>query len=396
MPRKTLYKYRELLGDICLITLGKMIYKLTGYMTKKEVIRNARAVGKQACTRMQETGRNLSSTEISEILSGVIGKKGAAKIEISDDKAGFVKAYMENFGVPKTHAEDIANSSLSAVIPKGKGNKTHLNLRIGDMPIYQSVNTISHETEHAFYSTFSFITLFTKFLEKTSLGRKYLQKIMAKSEVINDKSMKLQTNLITLTDWDNALGGIALEKARTDALLEITKYPNKQILREQIKKILYEKKVLEIGNDKQNNLVLKSAIAGLKDESRAYNTGANVEKLYRQSLQDGSHIATTKSEIVADIYDEVVQVMKTERRHIQKNRLKEFFGLKANRSKEKEILDSFQSSLSGEIRPATADDILRLFKANDISKEECIKFLKDLGLSTENINEAMKRISLEA
>ena len=260
-----------------MITLGKMIYKLTGYMTKKELVRNAHAVGKQACTRMQETGRNLSSTEISEILSGVIGKKGAAKIEISDDKAGLIKAYMENLGVPKTHAEYIANSSLSAVIPKGKSNKTHLNLRIGDMPIYQSVNTISHETEHALHRTFSFDMLFTKFLEKSSWGRKYLQKIMAKSEVINDKSMKLQTNLITLTDWDNAVGGIALEKARTDALLEITKCPNKQILREQIKKILYEKKVLEIGNDKQNNLVLKTVIAGLKDESRAYNAGASVE-----------------------------------------------------------------------------------------------------------------------
>ena len=29
-----------------MITLGKMIYKLTGYMTKKELVRNARAVGK--------------------------------------------------------------------------------------------------------------------------------------------------------------------------------------------------------------------------------------------------------------------------------------------------------------------------------------------------------------
>jgi flagellin-specific chaperone FliS len=345
---------------------------------------------------MQKTEKNLSSTEISEILSGVIGKKGAAKIEISGDKTSLIDALVKNLGLPKSSAEMVANNCLSAALAKGIGNKTHLNIQVSNMPMHKSVNIVPHETLHALYRTFSFDILFTKFLEKTSLGRKYLQKIMTKSEMINDKNIRLQSNLMRLTGWNDAAGGIALEKARTDALFEVTKCTDKQILREQIKKILYEKKVLEIGNDKQNNLVLKTVIAGLKDESRAYNAGASVEKLYRQSLQDGSHIATTKSEIVADIYDEAVQVMKTERRHIQKNRLKEFFGLKANRSKEKEILDSFQSSLSGELRPCTAEEILIMYRAEIISAEECIKFLKDLGLSTENINEAMKRISLKA
>lgn len=379
-----------------MITFGKMIYKLTGYMTKKELVRNASAVGKQAWTRMQETGRNLSSTEISEILSGVIGKKGAAKIEISGDKASLVDAIVKNFGSPKSSAERFANSCLSAALGKGIGNKTHLNIQVSNMPMHKSVNIIPHETEHALHRTFSFDMLFTKFLEKTSLGRKYLQKMMTKSEMINDKNLILQRNLMRLTGWNDAAGGIALEKARTDALFEVTKCSDIQILRERIKKILYEKKVLEIGNDKQNNLVLKSVIAGLKDESRAYNSGAHIERLYRQSLQDGSHIATTRSEVVADIYDVAVQVMKKERRHIQKNRLREFFGLKANRSKEQEILDSFQSSLSIKSRPATADVILSMFKVKDISAEECKMILKNQGTYTEEIGKVIKGISLEA
>ena len=242
-----------------MITLGKMIYKLTGYMTKKELVRNARAVGKQACTRMQETGRNLSHTEISEILSGVIGKKGAAKIEISGDKASFIKAYMENFGVTKSHAENMANRCLYAAIAKGMGNKTHLNLRIGDMPISQRVNVISHETEHALHRTFSFDILLTKLFGKTSIGRKYLQKAKANTEVLNEKGARLQLNLINrLTGWNDGAGGIASEISRTDALLEITKCTDKQMLREKIRNLLYEKKVLEIGNDTQNNFVLKN------------------------------------------------------------------------------------------------------------------------------------------
>ena len=378
-----------------MITLGKMIYKLTGYMTKKELVRNARAVGKQACTRMSESGRNLSSTEISEILSGVIGKKGAAKIEISGDKASLVEAIVKNFGFPKSSAEMVANNCLSAALGKGIGSKTHLNIQVSNMPAHKSVNIIPHETEHALHRTFSFEMLPPKLLEKTSFGRKYLQKIMSKSEMVNDKNIKLQGNLLGLTGWNDAAGGIASEMTRADALLEITKCSDKQSLREWIKKMLYEKNVLEIGNDKQNNFVLKTAITGLKDESRAYNAGAYVEKLYRQGLQDGSHIATTKSEVVADIYDEAVQVMKTERRHIQKNRLKEFFGFKANRSKEQGIIDSLKAKLE-EQRPGRIEEILKLYKSNFLSAEECKWCLKDLGLSPEDIEKSIKGISLEA
>ena len=290
----------------------------------------------------------------------------------------------------------VADNCLSAALGKGIGNKTHLNIQVSNMPMHKSVNIIPHETEHALHRTFSFDMLFTKFLEKTSWGRKYLQKMMTKSEMINNKNIILQGNLMNLTGWNDGAGGIASEMTRADALFEVTKCSDIQILREQIKKILYEMKVLEIGNDKQNNLVLKSAIAGLKDESRAYNVGVHIERLYRQGLQDGSHIATTKSEVIADIYDEAVQVMKKERRHIQKNRLREFFGLKANRSKEHEILDSFQSSLSIKSRPATADEILSMFKAKVISAEECEMILKNQGTYTEEIGKVIKGISLEA
>lgn len=165
------------------------------------------------------------------------------------------------------------------------------------------------------------------------------------------------------------------------------------MLREKIRNLLYEKKVLEIGNDTQNNFVLKEIIGAYKDESRAYNAGAHIERLYRQGLQDGSHIATTKSEVVADIYDEAVQVMKKERRHIQKNRLREFFGLKANRSKEQEIVDSFQASL---IRVVPASKVLSMFKEKVISAGECKMILKNQGLSTEEIENVIKGISLEA
>lgn len=378
-----------------MITLGKMIYKLTGYMTKKELVRNARAVGKQACTRMQETGRNLSSTEISEILSGVIGKKGAAKIEISGDKASLVDAIVKNFGFTKSSAEMVANNCLSAALGKGVGNKTHLNIQVSNMPMHKSVNIIPHETEHALHRTFSFNMLFTKFLEKTSLGRKYLQKMMTKSEMINDKNLRLQGNLMNLTGWNDAAGGIALEKARTDALFEVTKCSDIQILREQIKKILYEMKVLEIGNDKQNNFVLKQLIPGLADESRAYNAGSAVEKFYKQTVENASQIGTTKSEVVADIYDEAVQIMKKERRHIQKNRLREFFGLKANRQAEQEIVDALKARLE-ESRVCAIKNTLQLYRGKHLSAEECKMCLKDFGLNSKDIENAMKEIFLEA
>lgn len=130
---------------------------------------------------------------------------------------------MENFGAPKVDAEYFANRSLSAALAKGKGNKTHLNLRIGDMPIYQSVNTISHETEHALHRTFSFDMLLTKLFGKTSIGRKYIQRAEENCRILNRKNIVLQENLIEgLTGWRDAAGGIASEATRAGALLEIT------------------------------------------------------------------------------------------------------------------------------------------------------------------------------
>ena len=382
-----MYKYTgEYYGDDLMITLGKTIYKLTGLMTKKQLVRTAKTVGESACAKMQQTGRNLSSTEIGEILGNVIGKKAASKIEISGDKASLVEAIMKNFGVPRMHAEGMANQCLSAALGKGMGSKTHLNLQVAGMPLHKSVNLISLETEHALHRTFSFDMLISKLLEKTSFGRKILQKQMAKSTLINEKNLELQGNLIGLTGWSDCIGGIVSESSRANALLEITRCSDKKMLQKKIRDILYKDKIIEIGNDKQNNFVLKTLIGGLKDESRAYNAGAYVENLYRQSVPKTSQVATTRSEVIADIYDEAIQVMKKERKHIRRNRLKEFFGLKVNRKEEQEIInETFKLVESTEKTTLGYNKVIEMFRKKEIPKDACEEVLKINGLKSEEI-----------
>ncbi len=362
--------------------LGKVIYKLTGYMTKKELIRRARTVGIYASSKIKETGKNPSSDEISEILGKVIGKKAAAKIEVSGDKASLVEALIKNLGIPKMHAENVANNCLSAALGKGIGSKSHLNLQVSDMPFFGSVNIISHETEHVLHRTLSFDVIIPKLLEKTSLGRKLIQKNMEKAPLLNEKNILLQTGMIKLTGWRNAIEGVIPKSSRSEALLEITKCSDKKMLQKKIKDLLYTDRIIEIGNDKQNNFILKSLIAGLKDESRAYNAGAYVEDLCRQTAQNGSQAVITKSQIIADIYDETIRVMKNERKHIQSNRLKEFFGFKANRKIEKEIVDSPLKYKKLEIPKKIGKDIS---ETNGLNSEKIKKVLSRSQVEISNL-----------
>ena len=73
-----------------MVSLGRLVFKATGVMSKKGIVKNCKKVGQRVAERMQETGGKVDNTEIQQILSDTIGKKAASKIKITGDKESFL------------------------------------------------------------------------------------------------------------------------------------------------------------------------------------------------------------------------------------------------------------------------------------------------------------------
>lgn len=341
-----------------MVSLGRLVFKATGVMSKKGIVKNCQKVGQKVAERMQETGGKIDNIEIQQILSDTIGKKAASKIKIAGDKESFMQACCKNLSLPDNIAEYMYNSSLSAAIP-ARGNGALVNLRLANLPKKQIANTVSHELEHGLYYSFSSAAKRTKLINKTSLGRKYIDKMMQKAPDVNVKGTVLQTSLVSeIGNLGYSALGFTKGTSKISTLLEKSGCESKQELQEKIRKMLYSKNIISIGEEKDNAFLLKQLIGSLKDEKRAYTAGAFSEKYWNNLLGKDLNGLLSKSELNASLYGEAVNVLKQELRHTRLNQLKRFFGLKPNNAREQAIVQEYET------QQAQIQDFAKAIKGN--------------------------------
>lgn len=325
-----------------MVSLGRLVFKATGVMSKKGIVKNCKKVGQRVAERMQETGGKIENKEIQQILSDTIGKKAASKIKITGDKECFIEACRKNLEVPDTVAEYLYANSLSAAIP-ARGNGALVNLRLAELPNKQIANLASHELEHGLYYSFSSNAKLTRLINKTSFGKKYIDKMMKKAPEVNEKSFVLQTKLISeIGNLGRSATGFTKGTSSISTLLKKSECKSKKELQEKIRQMLYGENIVSAGKEKDNAFVLKQLIGGLKDEKRAYTTGAFSEKYMNNILGKDLNGLVAKSELNATLYGEAIKVLKQELRHTRLNQVKRFFGLKPNTAREQAIIKQQQ------------------------------------------------------
>ena len=326
-----------------MVSLGRLVFKATGVMSKKGIVKNCKKVGQKVAERMQETGGKIDNTEIQQILSDTIGKKAASKIKIVGDKESFIQACRKNLGLPDNVSEYLYNSSLSAAIP-ARGNGALVNLRLADLPSTQIANIASHELEHGLYYSFSSAAKKAKLINKTSFGRKYIDKMMKKAPEVNEKGAALQASLVSeIGKLGCSAVGFTKGKSKLSTLLENSGCKSKQELQEKIRQMLYGKNIISIGKEKDNAFLLKQLIGSLKDEKRAYTTGAFSEKYWNNLLGKDLNGLVSKADLNAVLYGEAVNVLKQELRHTRLNQVKRFFGVKPNNAREQAIIQEYEA-----------------------------------------------------
>lgn len=304
-----------------MITLGRLIYKATGVMSKKGIVKNCEKIGKTLAGEIKTNGGNVEVKRVSELLEQTIGKKKSAKITIAEDLDTFKAFAREHLSLSDEVAETHFRYSKSAVIP-GKNGKVLLSLRLKNMNEAQALNTTSHELEHVFYNTVSSDNAMILAIRKC-IPENILNNIQKRhSSFINDTILDFQCALIEKSNLGSAssrLQDFTEHKAGIEGLLKQTGFKTREQLQDSIRTVIRQDIILPHNNGINLDL-LKILRKGIQDEARAYKVGGRVLGHFTPNEN------ISKSEMLGQLYDEAAIVLKGEIKNQRKNRWRKLFG----------------------------------------------------------------------
>ncbi len=319
-----------------MINLSKIIYKATGIMSKKQIMKTCGKIGDEVSENLLN-GNRVKAQTVQEILAKNIGAKKAGKVQITDDLDSFKDFARKELNLQDDVSELIFYNSKSAVIPGPKTNRSLLNLRTDSMEAAETVNLTTHELEHVLNQRLGFRASIEKLYVKLR-GKKFIENYTKKyGDLLNKKNIDMQAHLLIKSKLGtSATHGFTSYGAGIDGLLKQTGLKSKEELHKMITKIIREQ-ILLPDCDKRNLKILNAVKVILKDESRAYKAGGTAERnfLTRNILKDqssGGQVSIseniTKAEMLSQLYDEAVTVLKKEIKKQKVNRIKQFIGLK--------------------------------------------------------------------
>ncbi len=305
------------------MNIEKIIYKTTGIMSKKQIMQTCTNIGSEISKNLVN-GENITAESINAVLIKNIGRKNARKIRITDNADSFKKLIKQELDITDEYAKYIYQNSKSAIIPCIKSNTSVLNLRINTMKPQEIVNTSTHELEHVLNQVFSFKGKMKRLSERIT-GKKFIQNYRKKyTQITTEKNFELQNDLIQKSKLGiKTQTGLTKYKAGLKGLLKQTGLKSKEGLDKAITEAI-RANVLLPNNEKQNLKILKSLKFILKDESQAYKAGGEAELNFIKLTGIKPSEKITKSEMLAQIYDETIDIIKKEIRILRRNKLRNF------------------------------------------------------------------------
>lgn len=304
-----------------MISLGRMIYKATGIMSKKGIMKNCEKIGCTLADEIKAGGGKVDPKRVHELLSKTVGKKKASKITIADDLDTFKTFAKEHLKMSDEVANIIFLHSKSAVIP-GKNGKVLLSLRLKNMNEAQALNTTSHELEHVFYNTVSSDNAIIRAIRKC-IPEDILKNIQkSHNSDINNSMLDFQTALISksnLGSTSSTLQDFTEHKAGIEGLLKQTGFKTREQLHDTIRTVIRQDIILPHNNGRNLGL-LKILRRGIQDEARAYKVGGRVLGYFTPNEN------ISKCEMLGQLYDEAAIVLKGEIKNQKKNRWRKLFG----------------------------------------------------------------------
>lgn len=306
-----------------MVSLGRLVFKATGIMSNRGVMKNSRKIGTAIAEKMKQSGGKIESQEIEQIISDTIGKKAARKIKIVDFQT--MREEMVNAGEKIKDIDKMFECAAGVTHPDNYSrkasvfvNEEYLTKAFAAFPdIIPAVkaNTLGHEIQHAISNTSGRMGIY-KLKGHFPFGRKMIDKKFNKA-----KALDFQSKYIDLQE-------ICLKKLQS----------GEQVSEADIVKTLYSKGILQVGKDKENAFILKNLRDVYKDECRSFKVGYEAFETF-----NGTKNPKQVNEII-NLYENFVKATNKELRHTRLNRVKRFFGMKPNTAQEQAIIQQQQAS----------------------------------------------------
>lgn len=347
------------------MNVSRLLYKTTGLMPKKEIVRTSKNIGRTLANEMKP-GDKVDVCRVQELLRGAIGTKKAGKVVVADDFETF-KKYASNLGLDECSAKSFFYNSKSAVLSNPKDKSILLSLRTSAMDTGEALNTTAHELEHVLFRSVSSRAAFEKLYLKIR-GNKYLENFIKKyGLILNQKTMNLQGGLIYKGNFAgfNAIGGYTSHPLSKKGLTAQLGLSTEKMMQRSIRSIVKDELVKD--DPKLNMKILKTFRGILKDESRAYKSGGAVERYWSESIGAANPNAN-KSEMCGALYDEALSIVNKEIKDLRKNRIKSLFGIKPKQD--------VPSVVKPEIKPDVVVVEKEVLKNEDISPEILEELMK--------------------
>ncbi len=355
-----------------MVNISKIIFKTTGLMPCKEVVKTSKIVGKRLADKVK-AGKEITPSCISEFLTDAIGRKKAKNIVISDKYEDLV-TYMNAVGIKdETVIRQIYEGSASTVLLNPKTKSVLLSLRLNDRNVNESLNLVAHELEHVLNQSLT-PRIKLEYLFAKLRGKKYLDKYIAKyGQLLNEKNMDLQSSLLYISKLYGPSGGafgVTINQPPTiQGLLKHMSIQSQKALGNRLNR---EVRSLLVNDYKTDKKILNMCKVLLKEESRAYKSGGAVER-YWSEINGLNSTNANSSEMMSLLYDETLAQVEKESKKLKRNRIKRFFGIKPK--KKVPVMETvtinpdgsktYEMNLSGKKIKATETEVSQ----NDVSKD---------------------------
>lgn len=281
-----------------MVTLGRLIFKATGVMSNRGLLKNSRQIGQRIAETMKHSGGEIKAAEVQRIVQDTVGKKAGRKIQFVD-RDTFVSRGLDVGVASKSELEQMVSFADGVTSPNKY--RRGANVFIKDCTDNgETAGLIAHELEHALNHSFGKMSVLKGFLGKFSLGRKYIDKAISRQKELglqgkyNDMYKELEDNLKTGKRFDI----------------------------DTVRDLLYSKGILQVGKDKENRLILKNLRMAYKEEVRAYTIQAETNRAM------GQEFAGKVYDMVANEFNTLTKGMAQEAKNIRINRIRSFLGMK--------------------------------------------------------------------
>lgn len=280
-----------------MVTLERLIFKATGVMSNRGLLKNSRQIGQRIAETMKHSGGEIKTAEVQRIVQDTVGKKAARKIEFVD-RDTFVSRGLDVGVASKSELEQTLSFADGVASPNKYRRGANVFLKDGT-DNGETAGLIAHELEHALNHSFGKMSVPKGFLGKFSLGRKYIDKTIARQKELGLRGKYL--------DMYKELEGNLKTGKRFDI--------------DTVRDLLYSKGILQVGKDKENRLILKMLRTAYKDEVRAYTIQAETNRAM------GQEFAGKVYDMVVNEFNTLTKGVAQEAKNIRANRIRSFLGM---------------------------------------------------------------------